>query len=341
MSGEKGRVTVVILCYNTLSKLGEAFLQKVLESLFSQDYRNLEVLIVDNGSTDGTSSYIENLPGTQNCKVLCLQRNRGWSGGNNIAVNSVSPGEFLFFMNDDVILTDPSCIRKLVEVLAEYESIGAVQPLIRNADGTFNYGFDVGLSGRAMAISMLKNYPLSEAFYASGAALLTRSRIFSKVGMFDEDLFLYHDDLDYGWRLRLAGFRVVCVVDASAYHYGSATLGSGSPVVLYFIMRNNILVLAKNSTLTWFTIRLFFFFLEVSMSFLAYLLMQHDYKRAIIILNALLDGLRGLRISFSKRVNVMKAKKAKEMEISKAMNAIVDVRFILPRTLRKALGLRW
>jgi len=341
MSEEKGRVTVVILCYNTLSKLGEAFFQKVLESVFCQDYKNLELLIVDNGSSDRTPSYIENLPTMQGCKVLCLQRNRGWSGGNNAAVNSVSPGEFLFFMNDDVVLVDPSCIRKLVDVSAKYEDIGAVQPLVRNADGTFNCGFDVGLSGRPMAIPMPKNYPISETFYALGAVLFTRSRIFEEVGMFDEDLFLYHDDLDYGWRLRLAGFRVACLLDAGAYHYGGATLGSGNPVILYFIMRNNIWVLAKNSMLIWFMIRLFFFLLEASISFLAYLLLQHDYKRAIAILNGLLDGFRGLRNSFSRRANVMKTRKVKEMEINKAMNAIVDARFILPRTLRKTLGLRW
>jgi len=257
-----------------------------------------------------------------------------------MAVNSVSPGEFLFFMNDDVILVDPSCIRKLVEALAKYENIGAVQLLIRNADGFFNCGFDVGLSGLSRTITMPKNYPLSEAFYASGAALLTTSKIFNKVGMFDGDLFLYHDDLDYGWRLRLAGFKVACRVDARAYHYGSATLG-GNPIISYFIMRNNIWVLAKNSTLAWFTIRLFFFLLEASISFLAYLLSQHNYKKAIAILNGLLDGFRGLRISFSKRASVMKTRKVKEMEINKAMNTIVDVCRILPRTLRKALGLRW
>jgi GT2 family glycosyltransferase len=319
MDEEKDKVTVVILCYNTLSKLGKTFFQKVLESVFSQDYRNLEVLLVDNGSNDETPSYLKNLPNIQNCKILCLQKNRGWAGGNNVAINSVSPGEFLFFMNDDVILIDPSCIRKLVKVLTKYENIGALQPLIRNADGTFNCGFDVSLSGLPVAVFMPKNYPLSEAFYASGAALFTRSKIFNKLGMFDEDLFLYHDDLDYGWRSRLAGLRVACLVNTSVYHYGSATLGSGNPLLLYFVIRNSIWVLAKNSTLTWFIIRLFFFFFEALMSFLAYLL-RHDYKKAVTMLKALLDGLKGLRIPFSKRANIMGIRKVRETEINRYMH---------------------
>lgn len=143
---------------------------------------------------------------------------------------------------------------------------------------------------------------------------------------FDEDLFMYHDDFDYGWRLRLAGFRIACVVNESEYHYGSATLGSGSSApLLYFVVRNAIWVLARNSTLTWFLISLFFFFLEASMSFLAYLSLRHDYKKAVTMLNTLLDGFRGLRIPFSKRDDVMRARKVKETEINRAMNISVCV----------------
>lgn len=337
---EKSKVTAIVLTYNSLSKLGESFFYTVLSSLLSQDYENLEVLIVDNGSIDGTREYVEKLCRMQrNCRTLFLRRNYGWSGGNNRGAVLAKSSEFLFFMNDDVVL-EPSCIRRLVEVLDKAKDIAAVQPLIRNADGTINCGLDVGFSGLPKMVHYLKGYPLSETFYVSGCAMLTRREVFNRVGMFDDDLFLYHDDADYSWRLRLSGYRVACVADTKAYHYGSATLGADSSTYLYFLMRNNIWVLAKNSTLPYFFLRLTLFFLEVFISFIGhYLLVRRDLKKVNAILRGLIDGIRNLRIPFSKRREIAKIKKISENKINKAMNHLIDIDLLLFKSLRKRLGL--
>lgn len=249
--------------------------------------------------------------------------------------------DYLFFINDDVIL-ERSCMRKLVNTLSGHEDLGAVQPFIINKDGTLNCGLDLGLSGLPKMVQRPQGYPLSEAFYVSGAALLTRTEAFFHAGMFDDDLFMYHDDVDYSWRLRLMGYKVACVVNARAYHWGSATFGAESSQYFYFLVRNNLWVIVKNSSLMWILPRILLMLIEVTISFLGHMLLKRrDMRRALVIIHALIDGFKNLRVPFSKRVNVVKIRKVREKEINKAMNIMIDIDLIFPRTLRRMLGLKW
>jgi GT2 family glycosyltransferase len=151
MRNGKSRVAVVLLTYNTLSKLKGTFVRLTIESILRQDYPNLTLIVVDNNSRDGTIDYIRKLlsRGSRiDFRIVRLPRNYGYTGGNNRgAVYSISHGEeFLFFMNDDVILLDRDLISVLSKRLEEREDLGAVQPLIINRDGSLNCGFKVGLS---------------------------------------------------------------------------------------------------------------------------------------------------------------------------------------------------
>jgi len=187
----QGKVAIIVLTYNTLPKLERSFFDRAVQSIFDQSYPNVEVIFVDNGSSDGTPDYLETIAkGKRNCKVLKLKKNYGWSGGNNRGAVLARDSEYLFFMNDDVILLDKNLIGKLVEAMARHPDLGAIQPLIINKDGSLSYGFDLGFSGLPGAVTKPRNRPLSEAFFVGGAALLTRSNLFFNVGMFDEDLFL-------------------------------------------------------------------------------------------------------------------------------------------------------
>ena len=342
MATSQSRVAVIMLTYNSVSKLG-SFFDEVLQGVLMQDYPSLEVIFVDNASGDGTpdyiKSYIERLGGRE-YKVLLLKRNRGWSGGNNIGALLAKDAEYLFFMNDDVIL-EQSCIRTLIDAISNHQNLAAVQPLIMNKDGSLNYGLDLGLSGFPKMIQHQRGDSLCNAFYVSGAALLTRSGAFFDVGMFDDSLFIYHDDADYSWRLRLMGYEVACVTNARAYHWGSATLGSESPQYFYFLTRNNIWIIAKNSSLVWIFPRLFLMLIETLISFFGYMLMKKNTKVALHILRALLEGFMNLHIPFSRRASIAKIKRVKEKEVNRVMSTLIDVDLIFPRTLRRVLGLKW
>lgn len=333
-----GNVAIIILTLNSISKLGN-FFDKVLKSISMQTYPKLRVIIVDNGSKDGTPEYAaEKLKKLQvDYTVLKLGKNYGWSGGNNRGAIYVKEwANYIFFINDDIIL-EPDCVEKLVKLLAKDRKIAAVQPLIINKDRSKVYGFDIGLSGfPGTPRDMLS------PFYVSGAALLTRADVFFLIGMFDEDLFLYHDDLDYGWRLRNTGYKVICMPDAKAFHWGSATLGQGNPKILYFVIRNNIWVLAKNASLLLFFIGIFLSVLEILVSFLGnQLLIKKDPKGAFIILKGIIHGLKGLNKGLKKRNLATYLKKIRNRNTINLTNSLVDMQYLFPRRLRKLLGLKW
>lgn len=277
MSQEK--VAIVMLTFNSVSKLG-SFFDKVIESMFEQDYPHLEVIIIDNGSSDETPDHVKNACKKygRRCRVLRMRRNYGWSGGNNRGALLAKGANYLFFVNDDIVL-ERQCLRKLIDTISKREDLAAVQPFIINRDGTINCGFALGFSGFPRMLQCLREHPPSKIFFVSGAALLTRTDVFFRSGMFDDALFLYHDDVDYSWRLRLMGFKVDCVADARAYHWGSASLGSGSSQYFYFLFRNNLLIIAKNSSLIWIIPRIFLMLIETIMILIYMILKKKDIKK--------------------------------------------------------------
>jgi len=273
----KPNVAIILLTYNTLSKVKERFINLMIKSILNQDYPYLMLIIVDNGSRDKTPIYFSKLLNDATLKhhIIKLPKNYGYTGGNNVgAVHAVHQGaDNLFFMNDDVILLDKNLISVLVDRLVNNENLGAVQPLIINRDGSVNCGFRCGLS--SIPIPKTGNDG-SGIFFISGAALLTRAKTFLKVGMFDSDFFLYHDDVDYSWRLWLSGYRIECVKDVKAYHIGSATLGVENPRFYYFMLRNAVWTIAKNSSTSMLIPRLALLFSE---SFISLILHHAFIKR--------------------------------------------------------------
>jgi GT2 family glycosyltransferase len=143
-----GSVSVVLLAYNSVSKLGIRFIGRVVRSILTQTYPWPDLIVVDNGSSDSTYEVFRDVcVAYENCYVLRLTRNYGYTGGNNrgaIFAMSRRP-KYLFFMNDAVILLGGNVIETLVEALEANESLGAVQPLVINRNGNVNCGFKVGL----------------------------------------------------------------------------------------------------------------------------------------------------------------------------------------------------
>jgi len=329
----KPEVCIIILTYNTISKLGPSFLSEVLRSLFNQTYENLRLTIVDNASSDNTvefvTEHIKRHKPKYRCRVIRLDRNYGWSGGNNRGAILCIDSDFLFFMNDDTIL-DESCIYRLLNILMRNKELGAVQPLIVNRDGSINCGFEAGLAGFMEMVSSLKGR-LFRVFYTQGAAFLTKAKHFFEVGMFDEDLFLTHDDFDYCYRLRLAGYDVACVSEARAYHYGGATLGSENPILWYYVVRNNLWVLAKNTEAKYLLFKLILALAETFVSWFWYALYRlKDLRRAANVIKGVLDGIGGCPLALSKRHRINEIRKVRDSELHKSISIEIDIERLMP-----------
>ena len=130
------KVAVIVLTYNSVSKLGD-FFEQVLVSLANQTFHDYELIFVDNASKDHTVEYLrasrKNIK--RKCTIIGLPSNLGYCGGNNRGAVITRNVDYLFFVNDDVIL-DNNALKMLIDFMENNEEVGALQPVIVNADGS-------------------------------------------------------------------------------------------------------------------------------------------------------------------------------------------------------------
>jgi len=187
-----------------------------LESLHGQPTL-LETIVVDNGSTDGSTADAES---TADTVLLSPGRNLGFAGGANAGSERAS-GDYLLFLNPDVRLA-PGAVERLVTAL-ERRAAAVVGPRIeleRSGVGEVGCTIDPLGSPRATA-------PGAEPLYVPGCALMTKADIFRALGGFDDRFFLFAEDTDYCWRALLAGHDVAIAPGATAWHRGGSSAPGG------------------------------------------------------------------------------------------------------------------
>lgn len=235
------KVSIITVNFN-----GLRFLKDFLESIKNLNYKNIELIFVDNASTDGSVEYLRrNWP---EIKVMDNEKNFGFSVANNIAAEGAS-GEYLFFLNNDTKV-HPEAVSELVKKMSVSEELGICGCKMMSYDGgkCFHTGIGVDMFG----------FPVAGGgtFYAEGSALMIRSQLFKAVGGFDPAYFMFHEDIDLAWRVWLSGHQVAAISEAVVYHSVGASAG-GTALIKegqykstyfrrYFSERNNIRTLLKN-----------------------------------------------------------------------------------------------
>ncbi|HLH73097.1 MAG TPA: glycosyltransferase family 2 protein [Chloroflexota bacterium] len=237
-------VSVVIVNYN-----GRELLAECLESLRRQTYRLYEVIVVDNGSTDGSVAWLrEQFP---EVKLVSLPENRGFAGGSNAGI-AAAQGEFVATLNNDTIVA-PNWLEELVCAMADQPDVGMVsakmlfwhQPKMVNTTGIAIDRTGIAWDRHGGWADDLMETPV-EVFGPSGGAALYRRAMLDDIGVFDEDFFCYLEDVDLAWRARLAGWRCLYAPKARVIHHHSATSVENSPFKRYHLGRNKVWMLAKN-----------------------------------------------------------------------------------------------
>ncbi len=246
------QVSVVIPHFN-----GYDILSDCLVSLARSGYDALEVIVVDNASTDGSGEKVRN--DFPDVKVITAPENLGFAGGCNLGARSAA-GPYLLILNNDTI-HEPGWIQPLVSALEEDSSLAAVQPKIlnRHHPGRFDYAGGSGGMLDVFVIPFARGRIMDsvepdtgqyndccDIFWASGTAFLTRSELFQSQGGFDEILFAHMEEIDYCWRLQLQGYRIAAVPAGVVYHLGGATLQYQSPFKTYLNHRNSLILLLGN-----------------------------------------------------------------------------------------------
>jgi len=236
-------VSVVIPNWN-----GAHHLPVCLDALRAQTYPRLEVLLVDNGSTDGSQSLVsEQYP---EVRLLALGRNLGLTGGNNAGF-CAARGEILISLNNDTEAT-PRFVEALAGVLLEHPEAGlaaAKMLLFDRRDTIHSAGDGYGRDGIPFnrGVWQRDEGQFDEPgwiFGGCGGAVAYRRAMLDQVGLFDESFFMYCEDVDLNWRAQLAGWRCWYTPQAVVYHKLSAT--GGGPIASYYTGRNTLWVIAKD-----------------------------------------------------------------------------------------------
>jgi GT2 family glycosyltransferase len=294
-------ISVVILNFN-----GRRYLNDCLSSLASQTCRDLgviyEVIVVDNASTDGS---VENLQAQFPwVRLVKNEKNLGFAGGSNVGIR-LAQGDFVMTLNNDT-LSDDRLLEYMIKPMQADRDVGMCAAKMLFLDGRINSaGTCISRSGAAWDRGMFENdqgqYDMEEEVFGpcAGAALY-RKEMLEEIGLFDEDFFLYMEDVDLAFRGRLAGWKCVYVPKAKVYHHHGGTAGFGSDLPVYYGNRNIIWYVIKDFPIG-LLITSFPFILARNLAVVPYYALRGQGR---VILRSKLDALRGIPKMLGKRGRV-------------------------------------
>ncbi|MFM0737766.1 glycosyltransferase family 2 protein [Paraburkholderia xenovorans] len=315
MSDVKPTVSVVIVNYN-----GGQLLNECVQSLRGQTYPIERILIVDNASTDGSLAVVEMFPGVEK---MPLGYNSGFAEGNNVAFERCDT-DFVALLNPDAI-ADPHWLEELIATAAQHPEAGSfgcrqMQPGTDGLlDGTGDVYHASGLVWRRGYNRPMRARDLEAApiFSACGGAVLYRTLAIKAAGGFDSRFFCYVEDVDLGFRLRLAGWQCRYVPSALVYHVGGVSSGGPqSEFSLYHGHRNLVWTFVKN--MPGF---LFWLFLPSHIALnvaTVVIFAARGYGR--ILLKAKYDAVRGLSDMIRARKDLQANRKVGALSILKALD---------------------
>jgi GT2 family glycosyltransferase len=229
-----------------------------LESLRSLDYPSYHVVVVDNGSADGSAERIRDR--FADVTLIENARNLGFAGGNNIGINHAIRGDadYVLLLNSDTVVS-PDLLQELVKVAESDQRIGMLGPtiyyhhksnVIWSAGGTLSrYGEPGHL--RVNEVDEVPGEAIRDVDYVTGCAIMVKRSVIEQVGLLDERFFIYFEEAEWCSRARHAGFRVIYVPRARMWHKIQMDARNQSRRYLYFMARNRLLYLRCGGARPW------------------------------------------------------------------------------------------
>lgn len=323
------KVSVVIVTHN-----GKEYVDACVRAVFESGYSDIGVIVVDNGSQDGTIPLLKEKYGTRDdFKLVVLDRNYGPAYARNRGVEQAK-GKYLAFLDNDT-RPDPDWFLEPVKMMEEDLTIGACQCklLLMDEPDRIDYVGDYlsqfGFLVQRGAYRTLDKGQFDEAveiFSAKSAGMLMRKEAFDKAGGFDPDYFIYVEETDLAWRVWLAGYRVVFAPNSKVFHKFGASgeiLGRERQNFLLrcYGSRNYLATLFKNlDFLNLLKILPVHFFLWVGIASL--LVLRGDFGSGRAVFRGLADFASRLRSLYKKRGRIQRER-------------VVSDRELLPRIMRR------
>ncbi len=315
-------ISIIIPHWNGIDVLSEC-----LESLKKSTYKDKEIIVVDNASSDGSQEWIkENHP-----DIILIEndQNYGYAGGCNRGVYTAK-GDWLLFLNNDTI-HEPDWLELLAKSVEGKDDVAAIQPKIINYYERKLFDYAGGAGGHIDLFC----YPFAKGrifleqeedggqydtaddiFWASGTAFMVRKDVFEQAGRFDETFFAHQEEIDLCWRLQLMGKRIVFEPKAVVYHKNAVSLPMHSYRKYYLNHRNSFFMLLTNYNLP---LTLYFLPVRLMLEFvaIAYAIVKWDLRHFGAVFNSLFWLLTHPLNIIKKRHLVRKVRMINDREILK------------------------
>lgn len=246
------KIAVVILNWN-----GRSFLKKFLPSVIDHSHDDAEIIIADNASTDDSVPFLKKeFP---EIRIIRNESNGGFAKGYNDALKEVE-AEYFVLLNSDIEVT-PGWIKPVIDLMDSDPDIAACQPKIRSyhdrekfeyagAAGGFidkyGYPFCRGRLFQTLEKDTGQFDEVTEVFWATGACLFVRANVYRQLGGLDERFFAHMEEIDFCWRAKNKGYKVMVCPQSTVFHVGGGTLPKKSWRKTYLNMRNNNIMMYKN-----------------------------------------------------------------------------------------------
>lgn len=311
------RLSVILVTWNS-----SAYLAQCLACLAAQTIKDFEIIIVDNGSTDGSISGLKNSWAQLNLRIERLPTNHGFAAANNLGAR-LARGKWLALLNADAF-PEPDWLENLLQATEQYPqfSFFSSRQIQYNfpdlLDGAGDEYHSSGLAWRRYYKYQVKDYGLiaEEVFGACAAASFYLRDDFINIGGFDEDYFSYFEDVDLGFRLRLSGIKCLYIPEAVVQHVGSTSTGKRSDYSVYYGYRNLIWTFIKNMPAP-----LFWLFLPLHIGTLFFFIIYLTIRgQGQVIIKAIFDAMRGLPIALRKRKIIQENVKIQAGDLLKVMS---------------------
>lgn len=320
---KQNSISLIVLNHNGLEHLDEYF-----TSVFRQTFIPNEIILFDNGSTDGSIEYVsKKFP---RVKIIKNRFNAGTAQGSNIAFNHTT-SDYVIFQSNDIRL-DRNCLKALIESVSRDPMIGICTSVVlyygKDSKGKYRIENAGGLIDRfsfnwpAYNAKEIRTIPkVGEIFLTYGASFIIRRELFKRIDGFDEALFTLNDDVDLSWRVRLQGYRVVYTADSIVFHKGHSTLGPifSRAQKRYWSERNCLRTLLKNYSIISL-LRYLPGYLGILLGEMTFYLYRGRFDLFFAVLKALGWNLYQLPDTRKKRQKTQKSRKVSDQEITKLMH---------------------
>lgn len=245
------KVAFVILNYNNSQDTVEC-----IESVQKIDYKNFEIILIDNDSTDDSVDILS----SKFPEITLIQTgiNLGYAGGNNVGIKKAidSKADYICVLNNDVVV-DTNFLTILIDSIKKNPDIGIIGPriceysqptIIQSTGATINLNrgtLDI-INGNCEDSSI--PFSLLDCDYIGGACMLFSKDLIANIGYIPEDYFLFYEETEWCLKAKKLGYRVVCNTESKVIHKGSASIGKVSGLAEYYLYRNRVYFIKKNAS---------------------------------------------------------------------------------------------